>query len=1282
MSSNSDLYPAGPSAVPANLTAPGRAYRVHAWLAVLGLFAFVGLYCALTWWFGWKAFSLIGNASAAGGRGFMGYLMALPPLFIFAFLVKGLFAVKHGEAPGRVEVTEQQEPELWAFINRVADEAGAPRANRVYLSPNVNAAVFYDLSLLNLVWPTKKNLEIGLGLVNVLTLDELKAVIAHEFGHFAQDTMAIGRWVYIAEQVAGHVVAERGIFDKILRGLSGIDIRVAWIGWLMRLLIWSIRAVLETAFNGVVLARQALSREMELQADLVSVSLSGSDSLIHALHKLHAADDAYQTACSLLASELRQGRPARDLFTVQSKVLESMRRILDDESHGQVPELPAEPAQHRLFQAAFAQPPKMWSTHPPSHEREENAKRVYIPSALVKRPAWELFSDLPRARENMTRHLLKLMSEEELPEAVPEERTLERVDEFFGGTHLDRCYRGLYLGRSIVLDTDEVSDLYEDADAIPVGPGLQSLYPDNLSEQLEAWRELEEERETLEALKDGFLQAPGGIIRHRGREIRRKDLAETIDEVGRELEQARGALLAHDRRCRSLHLQAARELGQGWEEHLRGLLALLHYAEHTREDVRDAHGHLAHVLRIVTVDGRVTGAEMKRLLASANDLHTTLWQVFEQREAVVLAEPVARRLEVQSWSEALPKSLQLGSPDEDNIGEWLDVAESWMEVTTGALGALASSCLQLLLETEAHVSVCRREGRDPGTAPAAARTPRRYNRMTPRHRRERQKKLGAWDRFQMADGAVPTVARLAVASAILGMGFVVGGEAGASTVTVYNGLDRRVSVDLGGSRAVLGPHSHRKLQLEPREDVPVTATTAQGTPIEHFTMDASNNMLEHVYNVAGASPLVVWTATYGNGRERPPRYLGAPRLLTSDADLLFEEAPEEVRSSGGGSTRDVLSAVSEEPPEVQLGMFDDPEQAGAMIMAHARWDRGPEGNGYPWLWMARGREGFDAVLRERLAENPESISLLRLQQDAAEGDALEQLCSARRAAGSTPGADADALYLAARCVEDRDARDESFVRGHAKHPDHPWLAMAAGIALAGRGDFVRAEQALTIASEGIPSFASRLDMTRARLRRLLAADPTAADLGELSASSPVLQRALSLAADHEVPEGPVGAFVLLERGDLTGALERVREDEAGAPVIARLVAASDGASDAQLAAARALPDDAGLSSDTVWSALALAAREGRRPEAFVAQAREVAQKNADAVLAWADPERLKSDQEELERELRHLEPYLRGQARVMGLLILGDEAPERWRAEARALLLPSERPYIAPPEGH
>ena len=59
--------------------------------------------------------------------------------------------------------------------------------------------------------------------------------------------------------------------DGFLQEVSNVDLRIAWIGWLLRLVVWAIRAVLDTLLMLVSMAEKALSREMEFQADLVAV---------------------------------------------------------------------------------------------------------------------------------------------------------------------------------------------------------------------------------------------------------------------------------------------------------------------------------------------------------------------------------------------------------------------------------------------------------------------------------------------------------------------------------------------------------------------------------------------------------------------------------------------------------------------------------------------------------------------------------------------------------------------------------------------------------------------------------------------------------------------------------------------------------------------------------------------------------------------------------------------------------------------------------------------------
>ncbi len=181
------IYPPGPEAVPETLTRPTAAYQQRAWLAMGGLGLFVLLYFFLSGWFIWTCYKLTFGGAMVGSDGFWSLVVAAAcAAFLAVFMLKALFFVKHGGKSDDIEITIAEQPRLFAFLHRLADEAGAPRPHRVFLSPRVNAAVFYDLSIVNLIFPSKKNLEIGLALVNVLSLGELKAVLAHEFGHFAQ----------------------------------------------------------------------------------------------------------------------------------------------------------------------------------------------------------------------------------------------------------------------------------------------------------------------------------------------------------------------------------------------------------------------------------------------------------------------------------------------------------------------------------------------------------------------------------------------------------------------------------------------------------------------------------------------------------------------------------------------------------------------------------------------------------------------------------------------------------------------------------------------------------------------------------------------------------------------------------------------------------------------------------------------------------------------------------------------------------------------------------------
>ncbi|MDR6983439.1 Zn-dependent protease with chaperone function [Rheinheimera pacifica] len=757
------IYPANPTNIPPDLTKPSKAHKRHVWLAVLGLITFVLVYLLLTVWFGWSSYSLIYTSITTGQGNLFTWLVALSAGFLTLFMVKALLFVKKGSIEQEYEVTAQSEPQLFRFLFRLADETGAPRPHRVFLSPRVNACVFYDLSLLNFFFPSKKNLEIGLPLVNALTVSELKAVLAHEFGHFAQRSMALGNWVYIAQQIAAHIIAKRDALDNFLRFLSNVDLRVAWFGWILRLIVWSLRATMETIFNLVLLAQRALSREMEFQADLVAVSVTGSDALIHALHKLQAADEAWDRAQSFVNDQVREGKASKDLFAVQLRVIKHMSGILNDPDYGCVAQVPASnPEQHRVFTADIAQPPRMWATHPYNHEREQNAKKIYVPGVLDDRSSWIIFDDAQALKEKFTSTLLSRFD----VEYKPDEEIFSLLDKVYAREYLNSRYRGAYLGRSFVRHAAKPDVLYESNIDSAIST-LSELYPEDLSGKLEQLRTLERERDLLIALRDGFYTPPDGVIRFRGNEIKKRELAKVIEEVSIECAGVQEVIFNHDKRCRTAHKRAAEQLGQGWDEYLAGLLALLHYADHMQANIADSRALLNNVYAVVTADRNVSSRELKRLVAAGTDVFRALAIVYRDAAQVQLDTGIQQRLEIENWANALG-DFTFVAPDKHNISDWLNASDSWLNATLDWLGALRQVALEQLLVSEAQVAGWAKAGTTAMAAPARSQVPHSYPTLTPGEERALQKRLDLWDRFQTADGFVAGAIRFVVAASIIG----------------------------------------------------------------------------------------------------------------------------------------------------------------------------------------------------------------------------------------------------------------------------------------------------------------------------------------------------------------------------------------------------------------------------------------------------------------------------------------------------------------------------------
>jgi Zn-dependent protease with chaperone function len=1164
--------------------------------------------------------------------------------------------VRRGQHEGGIEVKQADQPRLFAFLHRLAHEARAPRPHRVFLSTRVGAAVYYDLSIANLVLPSKKNLQIGFGLINVLTLAEVKAVLAHEFGHFAQRTMAVGRWIYIAQQIAAHVVAKRDALDRLLQGISNFDIRIAWVGWILRLIVWSIRSLIETVFDWVILAQRALSREMELQADLVAVSLTGSDALVHALHRLDAADDAMDRAMSFAASQRHAGKAVADLFAIQTEMLVRTRAILDDATYGQVPPLPASPESHRLFKAQLAQPPRMWSTHPPNDVREENAKREYIAAPLDDRSAWVLFEDPDRMREDVTRSLYEQVAKadesgEPKPlETPPLAESLQALAKSFDRRFFDSAYRGAYLGRSVVRAADTVAALYGPSPG-DVAAALATLYPATLSEDLERVRELALEKAMLRGLERGMLQASGSIVRYRGQDHHRRDLPGLVAKLDHELTAARQTVTDHDKLVRTAHLAAARQLSPAWEAYLRGLASVLHYADHREADLEDAMGALQNVMAIALADRKVTSGELDSLVSEAHGVYGVLVDVHHEAAELDLGA-LAGKLEVEGWTKLVDEKLKLPPPAREHMGDWLNVIHSWVGGACDPLSRLSSHALDELLRVEQLVAQHVKDGTPAPEAPAPPRVPARYATLVTGKERPRQTKLGWWDRFQVADGFVPGAARFLCAGAIVGGVVLAGRSIGSATVHVVNGLNRPVVVELGSREVRVAARGHADLEINSGESYTIRTSTVERTPLESFEAEADDAFGHYVYDVARATPLVEYDPS-----NRQERTLGAPRWTSTRATRVFDD-PSRV-FVGKADPPLIVNAGSMHPDRVLANAGSD---AGAVAEAHVRWD--PPGTLHldSWLRAAQEHPQFAAALAARLAAAPDEVASRRFEQER--GPHAEVCARHRRRAAEQSDSPAW-QYLAVRCIEDPGERDDAIIALAEKWRADPWIMFAHAGALADRDELSTAEQLLARVYDRLPE--ARGSIATMRVRVALLNESAVAD--SVVTQEPMLAVARDLERGSRDFGGELAAYRHLHRGELAEALKSAA-GTTSASTIAVLVACSDGATPAQVEQGALAA--AGLPTDFAVYAYALALRQGRDPGPYrkPVSATDVERLQAfdfvDAGRAAKQPDAIKPP----------VDFTMRAFAYAATACLIGDRTPAEWRRHARRALFVFERPYL------
>jgi Zn-dependent protease with chaperone function len=571
------FYPASPAGVPGDLTAVGGHYRFQVILVLAYLALFVLAYLALLAGAGYLLYLSLRSALRGHEDMLLWWAAVLGSGLLLWFLAQPLFRRTRPDRSLLVEVRATDQPELFAFIRRLCAEIRAPQPRKVFLAPEVNAAVVSATSIVNLVVPARQDLVIGLGLVNVLNLVEFKAVLAHEFGHFSQKGVRLGPYVYTSARLITDIVRGSDRADYLLRRLTPVAeaiFRVATIDFRLAVLVLPLIALLylligvvkgfSAVFGGlrrlIQLAMLSLMRQMEFNADLVAVRVAGSDAPIDVLVRLPLADSALRQVAQDLTVAAEAGLHTRDLFYHQGPAAVFLRQLSNNPRLGEPPPRPPEGGPRAdIFRPDDTAAPPMWATHPSRHEREQNAKRHYLPSPVDDRPSWVLFHDAAGLRERVTRRFYQhLLERADLPAPAEPETVQAFINDEHAETTYDPRYQGAYDDRYLEPGKpDELTTLARsrpwEADRLARAP--TELYLAAFAQAIADYRDRRRELEALEQL----IERPE--FEFRGQKYRKGDARQLHVHVSREVGESRRRLATLDRDVFLAHYQMADRLG-------------------------------------------------------------------------------------------------------------------------------------------------------------------------------------------------------------------------------------------------------------------------------------------------------------------------------------------------------------------------------------------------------------------------------------------------------------------------------------------------------------------------------------------------------------------------------------------------------------------------------------------------------------------------------------------------------------------------------------------------
>lgn len=174
--------------------------------------------------------------------------------------------------PPGPRLLREKHPRLFCELDSVAAAVKQTLPSEVYLVPDVNAWVSSRGGIMG--FGSRPVMGLGLPLLQVLTVSELRAVLAHEFGHFQGGDTRLTPWIWKTRSAIIRTLTN--LSEGSIFSLQLLQLPFLWYGKLF------------------LRITHAVSRQQEYAADALAATIAGSPAMINGLQKIHGAASVYE----------------------------------------------------------------------------------------------------------------------------------------------------------------------------------------------------------------------------------------------------------------------------------------------------------------------------------------------------------------------------------------------------------------------------------------------------------------------------------------------------------------------------------------------------------------------------------------------------------------------------------------------------------------------------------------------------------------------------------------------------------------------------------------------------------------------------------------------------------------------------------------------------------------------------------------------------------------------------------------------------------------------------